>query len=123
MSSAKRKRTVLPVKGKQAIIRRLEKGEKAADLVSEYGVSRQQISDIRKSREKIMKFVDNMESDKGLKRKSLKVVSAENGRRSDFGTNSPGKGKTISRAIEREHRGGKSYIGWMAGEVQESSRD
>jgi len=38
-------------------------------LSSEYGVSKQQISDIHKNKDKIMKFADNLESDHGLKRK------------------------------------------------------
>ena len=56
--SLKRKRSVLSIKEKQAIILRLEKEEKGTNLSAEYGVSKQQISDIRKSKEKIMAFAD-----------------------------------------------------------------
>ena len=56
---------------------RLEKGEKGTNLSAEYNVSKQQISDIRKNKEKIMKFADILETSEGLKRKSLKVAHNE----------------------------------------------
>ena len=75
--SLRRKRSVLLIEDKQSIILRLEKGEKGTNLSPEYGVSKQQISDIRKNKEKIMKFADNLETSEGLKRKSLKVARDE----------------------------------------------
>ena len=75
--SLKRKRSVLSIEDKQSIILRLEKGEKGTNLSAEYGVSKQQISDIRKNKEKIMKFADNLETSEGLKRKLLKVARDE----------------------------------------------
>lgn len=75
--STKCKWTILLIKDKQSIILLLEKGEKGTDLSTEYGVSKQQISDIRKNEDKIMKFVDNLENDEGLKQKSLKVAHNE----------------------------------------------
>ena len=60
--SLKRRQSVLSIKDKQSIILRLEKGEKQTNLSAEYGVSKQQISDIHKNREKIMKFADNLET-------------------------------------------------------------
>ena len=75
--STKRKRSILSIQDKQSIILRLEKGEKGTSLSSEYGVSKQQISDIRKNKVKIMKFADNLEIDHELKRKSLKVAHDE----------------------------------------------
>ena len=45
---------------------RLEKGEKGTNLSAEYGV-RKQISDIRKNKEKIMKFADFLETSEGTK--------------------------------------------------------
>ena len=45
----------------------MEKGKKGTSLFSKYGVSKQQISDIRKNKDKIMKFADDLESDHGLK--------------------------------------------------------
>ena len=65
----KRKCSILTIQDKQSIILGLEKGEKGTSLSSEYGVSKQQISDIHKNKDKIMKFADNLESDHGLKRK------------------------------------------------------
>ena len=56
--SLKRKRSVLSIKDKQSVIVRLEKGDKGINLSAEYGVSKQQISDIRKNKEKIIKFHD-----------------------------------------------------------------
>ena len=56
---------------------RLEKGEKGTNLSAEYNVSKQQISDIRKNKEKIIKFADILETSEGLKRKSLKVAHDE----------------------------------------------
>ena len=50
--SLKRKRSVLSIKDKQAIILRLEKEEKGTNLSAEYGVSKRQISDICNSMEK-----------------------------------------------------------------------
>ena len=46
-------------------------------MSAEYGFSKQQISDIRKNKETIMKFPDFLETSEGLKRKSLKVVHDE----------------------------------------------
>ena len=65
-SSLKRKRSILLIKDKQSIIVRLEKGEKGTNLSAEYGVSEQQISDIHKNKEKIMKFADILETSEGL---------------------------------------------------------
>ena len=54
--SFKRKRSVLSIKDEQSINLRLERGEKGTNLPAEYGVSSQQISDIHKNTDKIMKF-------------------------------------------------------------------
>ena len=45
----------------------LEKGEKGTNLSAEYGVSKQQISDIHKNKETSMKFANIFETSKGLK--------------------------------------------------------
>ena len=55
------------IKDKQSIIVRLEKGEKGTNLSAECGVSKQQISDIRKNTETIVKFADILETSEGLK--------------------------------------------------------
>ena len=75
--SLKCKRSVLSIKGKQSVIVRLEKGEEGTNLSTEYGVSKLQISDVRKNKEKIMKFADILETSEGLKRKLLKVAHDE----------------------------------------------
>ena len=41
---------------------RLEKGGKGTNLSAEYGVSKQQISDIHKNKETSMKFADILET-------------------------------------------------------------
>jgi len=69
--STKRKRAVLSIKDKQIIFSRLDKGEKGTNLAQEFGTSKQQISDIRKNKDKILKFIDSIETSEGLKRKSL----------------------------------------------------
>ena len=75
--STKRKRTVLSIKDKQIIISRLDKGEKGTNLAQEFDISKQQISDIRKNKDKILKFTDSIETSEGLKRKSLKLADHE----------------------------------------------
>ena len=56
---------------------RLEKGEEGTNLSTEYGVGKPQISDVRKNKEKIMKFADILETSEGLKGKLLKVAHDE----------------------------------------------
>ena len=75
--STKRKRAVLSIKDKQIIISRLDKGEKGTNLAQEFGISKQQISDIRKNKDKILKFTDSIETSEGLNRKSLKLADDE----------------------------------------------
>ena len=75
--STKRKRAFLSIKDKQIIISRLDKGEKGTNLAQEFGISKQQISDIRKNKDKILKFTDSIETSEGLKRKSLKLANDE----------------------------------------------
>ena len=85
--STKRKRYVLSKKDKQIIISRLNKGEKGTNLAREFDISKQQISDIRKNKDKILKFADNIEASEGLKRKSLKLA---NDKRLDQALYTPG---------------------------------
>ena len=75
--STKRKRAVLSIKDKQIIISRLDKGEKGTNLAQEFGISKQLISDIRKNKDKILKFTDSIETSEGLKRNSLKLADHE----------------------------------------------
>lgn len=76
--SMKRKRSVLSIKDKQIIISPSgDKGEKGTNLALELGISNQQISDIRKNKDKILRFTDHVETRKGLRRKSLKLAGTE----------------------------------------------
>ena len=65
------------IKDNQSIIVRLEKGEKGTNLSEEYGVSKQQISDIHKNKETSMKFADILETSERVRPKSLKVAPNE----------------------------------------------
>ena len=75
--SMRRKRTVLSIKDKHIIISRLDKGEKGTNLAQQFGISKQQISDVWKNKDKILKFTDSIETSEGLKRKSLKLADDE----------------------------------------------
>ena len=55
--STKRKRAVLSIKDEQIIISCQDKGEKGTNLAQELGISKQQISVIRKNKDKILKNV------------------------------------------------------------------
>ena len=76
-SKAKRKRAVLSIKDKQIVISRLDKGEKGTNLAQKFGISEQQISGIRKNKDKTLKFFDSIETSEGLKRKSPKLTDDE----------------------------------------------
>ena len=56
----------LLIKDKQTIISHLEKGKKGTNLALEFNISKQQISDICKNKETILKFTDSIEMSKGL---------------------------------------------------------
>ena len=73
----KRQQSNLLIKDKQMIISCLEKREKGTNLTLELKISKQLISDIRKNKEKVLKFTDSIETREGLKRKSLTVANDE----------------------------------------------
>jgi len=75
--STKRKQAILSIKDKQIIISHMDKGEKGTNLAWEFGISKQQISDIQKNKDKILKFTDSIETSEGLKQKSLKLANDE----------------------------------------------
>ena len=75
--SMKQQQSNLLIKDKQMIISCLEKGEKGSNLALELKISKQPISDIRKNKEKVLKFTDSVETSEGLKRKSLTVANDE----------------------------------------------
>ena len=72
------KQSVISIKDKQTIISHLEKSEKGTNLhvALKFKISKQQISDIRKNKEKILKFTDSVETSVGLKIRVLKASAA-----------------------------------------------
>ena len=69
----KRKRSVLLTKDMQTIISPLEKG--TTNLALEFKISKQQISGIRKNKEKVLKFTDSIEMSEGLKRNASEILT------------------------------------------------
>ena len=65
--STQQKQSVLSIKDKQTMISILDKGEKGANLALKFKISKQQISDIRKNKEKTLKLTDSIEMSEGLK--------------------------------------------------------
>ena len=63
------KQSVISKKYKQTI-------EKGTNLALKFKISKQQISDIRKNKEKILKFTDSVETSVGLKIQVLKAWAA-----------------------------------------------
>ena len=76
--SLKRNGSVLSMKNKQSTILRLEKGEKGTNLSAEYGVSKQQISNIGRNKENIMKYADNLKSPNVAHDEQLDKANAKN---------------------------------------------
>ena len=66
MSTQRKLFSVLLIKDKQTNISHLEKGKKGTNLALEFNISKQQISDICKNKETILKFTDSIEMSKGL---------------------------------------------------------
>ncbi|KDO21498.1 hypothetical protein SPRG_12462 [Saprolegnia parasitica CBS 223.65] len=73
----KRKRVVVSLYQKQQALHRLENGEKPVDIAALLGISRQQISDIKKNKERIMRFCGDAKHLASLRRKTLKVSDDE----------------------------------------------
>ena len=74
---AKQKRSVLLTKDMQMIISPLEQGEKGTtNLALQFKISKQQISGIRKNKEKVLKlFTDSIEMSEGLKRNASEILT------------------------------------------------
>ena len=62
----KRKHTLLTVKQKNELLDKLEKGVPIVNLVADYGVAKQTISDIRRNKEKIRAYAAQVRSDQGV---------------------------------------------------------
>ena len=72
------KQSVLSIKDEQTIISHLEKSEKGTNLhvALKFKIRKQQISDICKNKEKILKFTDSVETSVGFKILVLKASEA-----------------------------------------------
>lgn len=75
INTNKRKRVVLSIFEKQQVLQRLEEGEQPLPLAHAYGISRQQVSDIKKNRDRILSFCVDASHVASLRRKTLKVTS------------------------------------------------
>ena len=64
--STQQKQSVLSMKDKRTMISHLDKGEKGANLAIKFKISKQQISDIHKNKEKTLKLTDSIEMSEGL---------------------------------------------------------
>ena len=62
----KRKHTLLTIKQKNELLDKLEKGVPVVNLVAEYGVTKQTISAIRRNKEKICAYADQVRSEQGV---------------------------------------------------------
>ncbi|CEG41914.1 jerky protein homolog-like [Plasmopara halstedii] len=71
----KRKRVVLSIHDKQQVLQRLDDGEQPVAIARIFGISRQQVSDIRKNRDRIVAFCIDAKHMSTLKRKTLKTTS------------------------------------------------
>ena len=60
----KRKHLQLSIKQKLEITDKLEKGVNPAVISAEYGIAKQTISDIKRSKDKLMKYAIESESEK-----------------------------------------------------------
>ena len=65
--STQQKQSVLSIRDKQTMISHLDKGERGANLAIKFKISKQQISDIPKNKEKTLKLTDSIEMSEGLK--------------------------------------------------------
>lgn len=75
LTGGKRKRVVLSVQEKQQVLARLEAGEPPAAIARAFGISRQQVSDIKKNRARILAFCVDAKHLSSLQRKTLRATS------------------------------------------------
>ncbi|KAF1331628.1 Jerky protein homolog-like, partial [Globisporangium splendens] len=74
-STNKRKRVVLSIHEKQQVLHRLDAGEQPVVIARHFGISRQQVSDIKKNKERILSFCVDAKHVSSLRRKTLKATS------------------------------------------------
>ena len=70
----KRKQSVLSREKRQTILSCMEKGKKALNLASEFGISKQPISSILKNQENMDPFAHTFQTSNGHQRKSLELA-------------------------------------------------
>jgi hypothetical protein len=75
LTGGKRKRVVLSIHEKQQVLHRLEAGEPPAAIARAFGISRQQVSDIKKNRARILAFCVDAKHLSSLQRKTLRATS------------------------------------------------
>ncbi|KAJ0411645.1 hypothetical protein ATCC90586_004114 [Pythium insidiosum] len=71
----KRKRVVLSIHDKQQVLQRLDLGEAPVAIARDFNISRQQVSDIKKNRERILAFCVDAKHFSTLRRKTLTATT------------------------------------------------
>lgn len=102
-SHGKRKRVVLSIHEKQQVLQRLELGEQPVGIAREFGISRQQVSDIKKNKDRILSFCIDAKHLSSLRRKTLKATSEYH----------PGVEQELYRWLIRQRRLGRSVTSDM----------
>ncbi len=69
--ATKRKRNTLSIETKLQILKKIEKGSSLSSLAAEYGTGKSTIFDIKRSREKIMKFATEAVDETSLKKRCI----------------------------------------------------
>lgn len=78
MNNNKRKRVVLSIQQKLEIVQKFEKGQSARALSTEYGIGYTTVIDLKKQKEKLLKFACSSDSTTALKRrKTMKKSTYE----------------------------------------------
>lgn len=97
-TSGKRKRVVLSILDKQTVLARLAAGEMPATVARAFDISRQQISDIKKNRERILAICADARHASSLRRKTLTPSSEFH----------PGVEQALYRWLVRQRRLGRA---------------
>lgn len=77
--NVKRKHVALPIVKKVEILKKLDSGSSVNNLASLYGISSRTIYDIKKNKEKILKFFANTDNKSAIcERKSMHAAKSAN---------------------------------------------
>ncbi|KAG7398314.1 hypothetical protein PHYBOEH_011309 [Phytophthora boehmeriae] len=74
-ATGKRKRVVLSIHDKQQVLQQLENGEQPIAIAKSFGISRQQVSDIKRNKDRILSFCVDAKHMSTLRRKTLKATA------------------------------------------------